>query len=112
MIIVIFPAPDLLPIEIDDAMIEAIRQDLPELPEQKQQRFIHQYKLSNYDADLLTGDRFMADFYEDTVKHSDDAKLSANWVLGEISATLNKHESSIQQSPVSAKGTGLAYSPN
>ena len=83
-----FPCPDLLPVEVDAATIEAIRQSLPELPNAKKQRFIEQYGLSNYDAGVLTADRSVADFYEITAKESSEPKLTANWIMGELMSYL------------------------
>lgn len=96
-----FPCPDLLPVEVDDATIERLKAELPELPEQRKTRFIEQYQLSDYDAELLAANRFVSDYFEKTVAGCKQAKLAANWVLGELSAFLNKQELSIQQSPVS-----------
>jgi aspartyl-tRNA(Asn)/glutamyl-tRNA(Gln) amidotransferase subunit B len=97
-----FPEPDLLPIVIDDAFIEAVRATLPELPDVKAARFQSQYGLSAYDATVLAGDRATAAYFEDVVKASGDAKLSANWVMVDLQAVLNKSELTIAQSPVSA----------
>jgi aspartyl-tRNA(Asn)/glutamyl-tRNA(Gln) amidotransferase subunit B len=97
-----FPEPDLLPVVIDEAFIEAVKATLPELPDAKSKRFQQQYGLSEYDADVLSAHRATADFYETVVKESGDAKLSANWVMGDLQAVLNKSELDIAQSPVSA----------
>jgi len=97
-----FPEPDLLPISIDEAYIEAVRATLPELPDVKSARFQQQYGLSAYDADVLSADRDTAAFFEDVVKASGDAKLSANWVMVDLQAVLNKAELTITQSPVTA----------
>jgi aspartyl-tRNA(Asn)/glutamyl-tRNA(Gln) amidotransferase subunit B len=102
-----FPCPDLLPIFIDDATIAKLKAELPELPDQRQARFITQYQLSEYDAALLSNDRFVAAYFETVTKGASDAKLSANWVLGELSAQLNKTESSISASPISADDLSL-----
>ena len=98
-----FPDPDLLPVELDDAFLEAVRITLPELPDAKRQRFMTQYGLSGYDAGVLTSSREMADYYEAVVKDSSsEPKLCANWVMGDLSAALNKNNREISQSPVSA----------
>ena len=97
-----FPCPDLLPVEIDRTTIEAIRASLPELPSVKKQRFISEYGLSNYDAGVLTADRQFADYYEIVAKEAGDPKLAANWVMGPLSAKLNKDDSHIIQTHVSA----------
>ena len=97
-----FPDPDLLPVEVTEEQIEAVRKTLPELPEAKKQRFIADYQLSEYDADLLTSSREQADYFESVVKQSGETKLSANWVMGELSAMLKKDAKDIADSPVSA----------
>lgn len=98
-----FPDPDLLPLVIDDVFIEQVRKELPELPDEKRQRFMTQYGLSSYDAVVLTATRELANFYEETVKVStSDGKLCANWIMGDLAAALNKHNLEIQESPVSA----------
>jgi len=98
-----FPCPDLLPVEVDAETIEAIRKSLPELPNAKKQRFVETYGLSDYDAGVLTAERALADFYEIVAKESGEAKLAANWVMGELSAQLNKDDLSIAKSPIAAK---------
>ena len=96
-----FPEPDLLPIVIDDAFIADVRSTLPELPDVKATRFQSEYGLSTYDANVLAADRVTAAFFEEVVSTSGDAKLSANWVMVDLQAVLNKSELSIAQSPVS-----------
>ena len=98
-----FPDPDLLPVAISRADIDAIRKVLPELPDAKRQRFIKQYGLSDYDSENLTASRELADYFEQTVTASGNAeKLSANWIMGELSAALNKNNLEINASPVNA----------
>ena len=98
-----FPDPDLLPLVLDDAFIEAARADLPELPDIKKQRFISQYGLSAYDAGVLTASRALGDYYEETVTAlGGEPKLCANWVMGDLSGFLNKENRDIAKSPVSA----------
>ncbi|MCY4263980.1 MAG: Asp-tRNA(Asn)/Glu-tRNA(Gln) amidotransferase subunit GatB [Gammaproteobacteria bacterium] len=97
-----FPEPDLLPVEIDEAYIEAIRQTLPELPDARKARFVIDYGLSDYDAGVLTATREMADYFESVAKDSGDAKLAANWVTGDLQALLNRKDLSIEQSPIQA----------
>ncbi len=99
-----FPDPDLLPVEITQDFLSQMRQKLPELPEQKKQRFIEQYSLSDYDASALTSNRATAEYFEEAIKlESTDPKLTANWVMGELSAALNEHNLDIEASPVSAE---------
>jgi aspartyl-tRNA(Asn)/glutamyl-tRNA(Gln) amidotransferase subunit B len=98
-----FPDPDLLPLQITPAFIEEVRATLPELPGVKRQRFEAQYGLSAYDAAVLTTTRELADYYEMAVKIGPaDAKLTANWVMGELAGALNRHGLEITQSPVSS----------
>ena len=96
-----FPCPDLLPIVFEDDYIEQIRQSLPELPDARRDRFIEQYGLSRYDANSLSGDAAIAQFFQ-TAAAGSDAKLAANWIMGELSARLNAEDRAIQDSPVSA----------
>jgi len=86
-----FPDPDLLPVEVDAALIESVRATLPELPDQKAARFSTQYGLSAYDAGVLTASRELAAYYEEVVRAAPaDPKLAANWVMGDLAAALNK----------------------
>jgi len=102
-----FPDPDLLPVELDENEIDEIRLELPELPDAKQARFISAYDLSDYDSRVLTASRDLADYFEAAVKASaGEAKLSANWIMGELSAALNRENRLITESPVTAEMTG------
>jgi aspartyl-tRNA(Asn)/glutamyl-tRNA(Gln) amidotransferase subunit B len=101
-----FPEPDLLPVEIDDAYIAALRDLLPELPRQKRERFCEQYGLSVYDAGVLTGSRPIADYFEVVSKVCGDAKLAANWVQVELLAQLNRSNLDIATCPVEARDLG------
>ena len=98
-----FPEPDLLPIVIDDAYIEAIRATLPELPDTRGARFVSEYGLSEYDAGVLVATREMADYFETTAKLSGDAKLAANWISQDLQALLNKHGWELDESPIQAE---------
>jgi len=98
-----FPEPDLLPVIIDDSYISSIRSHLPELPDAKKDRFIKDYQLSAYDAGVLTSSREMADYYERVVFNCGDAKLSANWVTGNLLAMLNQLELDLTSSPIKAE---------
>ena len=98
-----FPDPDLLPVVLEEAFIEGVRATLPELPDAKAQRFASQYGLSVYDAGVLTAVSEMADYYEAVAGLvPGDPKLAANWVMGELSAALNKDNLEITQSRLSA----------
>jgi aspartyl-tRNA(Asn)/glutamyl-tRNA(Gln) amidotransferase subunit B len=97
-----FPDPDLPPLVVDEELVEQVKATLPELPEAKRHRFIEEYALSEYDAGTLTDSRELADYFENTVKASGaEAKLVANWIMGDLSSLLNRHEKSIADSPVS-----------
>ncbi|RMA79460.1 Asp-tRNA(Asn)/Glu-tRNA(Gln) amidotransferase subunit GatB [Umboniibacter marinipuniceus] len=97
-----FPCPDLLPIHIDDSFIEALRATLPELPDDKAERFVSDYQIPRYDALLIASDRLLSEYYEAVVEGCQQAKLAANWVMGELSAALNRDGISIAESRVSA----------
>lgn len=98
-----FPDPDLLPLVIEPAFLEEVKADLPELPDEKKQRFMQEYGLSLYDASVLISSRELADYFEETVKVSgSEAKLCTNWVMGDLSALLNKNNLDITESKVSA----------
>jgi aspartyl-tRNA(Asn)/glutamyl-tRNA(Gln) amidotransferase subunit B len=101
-----FPCPDLLPVEIDHSFIEALREQLPELPDARKARYIEHYLLSDYDASILSSDKALATFFEAVVKVAGDAKLSANWMMGEVSARLNKEEINLTNSNLKAESLG------
>ena len=97
-----FPDPDLLPVRVTDADIEAIRASLPELPEQKRQRYVEQLNLSEYNAELLSGSREIADYFETALASAPElSSLLSNWILGDLTGALNKSEKSFADSPVS-----------
>ncbi len=96
-----FPDPDLLPVAIEQALIDKVRLELPELPQQKCERLQKQYELSAYDASVLVSSRELADYFEATVKQAQvSAKLAANWINGELAAALNRHNLEITASPI------------
>jgi aspartyl-tRNA(Asn)/glutamyl-tRNA(Gln) amidotransferase subunit B len=105
-----FPCPDLLPVQIDQATIDAIAQQLPELPAAREARFADSYGLGPYDASLLAGEKAMADYYEATVATCQDPKLSANWIMADLTAALNRENLEIERSPVSASQLGQLIS--
>lgn len=98
-----FPCPDLLPVVITEEDIEAIRAEMPEMPDAKRQRYVADFGLSDYDAAFLTGSRAMAEYFEAVVAQTNEAKVSANWVMGELSKSLNQKGIDISDSPVSAE---------
>ncbi len=100
-----FPDPDLLPLQLDRAWIEGLRQGLPELPDEKRARFQKDYGLSAYDADVLGAEAASADYFEAVAKGR-DGKLAANWVINELFGRLNKEGRSVETSPVSPAQIG------
>jgi len=98
-----FPCPDLLPVIVSEETIAELRRTLPELPDARQARFVAQYELSDYDAGILSSDAATAHYFETVVSHSNNAKLAANWIMGELSARLNSQDLSVAKSPVSAE---------
>ena len=96
---------DLLPLVLDPAWVESIKATLPELPDDKKQRLITDYKLSPYDAQVLVAEQVRADFYE-RVARGRDPKLAANWVTGDLFGALNKSGRDIDNTPVSAEALG------
>ncbi|MGE0007754.1 MAG: Asp-tRNA(Asn)/Glu-tRNA(Gln) amidotransferase subunit GatB [Parvibaculaceae bacterium] len=100
-----FPDPDLLPLELDENWIARIAATLPELPDEKRRRFVSDYGLSAYDADVLIGERASADYFE-AVARGRDGKAAANWVINELFGRLNREGKAIDGSPVSADQLG------
>ena len=101
-----FPCPDLLPVVVSDEEVAELRRNLPELPDARQARFVEQYSLSDYDAGILSSDAAMAKYFEAATSACNNAKLAANWTMGELSARLNNEDLSIANSPVSAEQLG------
>jgi aspartyl-tRNA(Asn)/glutamyl-tRNA(Gln) amidotransferase subunit B len=100
-----FPDPDLLPLELDDALIARLEAELPQLPDAKKTRFVEQYGLSAYDAEVLVAERATAEYFEQAAKGR-DAKLVANWVTGDLFGALNRAGLDIAGSPVTAANLG------
>jgi len=96
-----FPDPDLLPLQVDDTWIDAARSCLPELPDEKRVRFVREYGLSDYDANVLTATRELAEYFESCLQHGSDPKQTANWVMGPLLACLKIKETSVESSPIS-----------
>jgi aspartyl-tRNA(Asn)/glutamyl-tRNA(Gln) amidotransferase subunit B len=95
-----FPDPDLLPLVIDEAWIEGVRKALPELPDEKQARFVETYGIPLYDAEVLTSSRALADYFEACVQAFPEAKTVSNWVMGSVLATLKAENKTIDEFPV------------
>ena len=100
-----FPDPDLLPLVLDKEWIETIKKNIPELPDKKKERFIKDYSLSNYDAEVIVSDKAISEYYE-TVVRGRTPKLVTTWVTGELFSVLNKKNISIQDSPISSEMMG------
>jgi aspartyl-tRNA(Asn)/glutamyl-tRNA(Gln) amidotransferase subunit B len=99
-----FPDPDLLPLLVEPALIEAIAKTMPELPSAKRKRFCLAYELSEYDANNLVASKELAQYFEDTLsKTNAKPKIAANWIMGDLMAALNRDNLEISQSPVSSK---------
>jgi aspartyl-tRNA(Asn)/glutamyl-tRNA(Gln) amidotransferase subunit B len=96
-----FPDPDLLPLVVEEQLVRSIRDEMPELPDARRERFVREYRLPAYDAGVLTASRAAADYFEALVKASGaEPKLCANWQMGELAAALNREEQDIVSSPV------------
>jgi len=100
-----FPDPDLLPLELTQDYIELLKAKLPELPDEKRARFMNEFGLSPYDADVLVAEQSSADYFESVAKGR-DGKVAANWVINELFGRLNKEGKEIGASPVSADQLG------
>jgi aspartyl-tRNA(Asn)/glutamyl-tRNA(Gln) amidotransferase subunit B len=98
-----FPDPDLVPIVVDEKWIEDERQKIPELPEQKRDRFVGEFKIPAYDARVLTADRKLANYFEDCVKLHDEPKIISNWIMGDLLRELNNAGREIDDCPVDPK---------
>ncbi|MCC5883523.1 MAG: Asp-tRNA(Asn)/Glu-tRNA(Gln) amidotransferase subunit GatB [Halomonas sp.] len=101
-----FPCPDLLPVVLDKAYIDHLRDNLPELPAEKRARFENELGLSAYDASVLSATREMADYFEEVKEVCGDAKQAANWVQGELAGALNRENLSVANSPIAARQLG------
>lgn len=98
-----FPDPDLLPVKVSSQLIEKMRSELPELPLKRLQRFQSEYSLPEYDAEILTAERALADYFEQAAKASKNPKSASNWIMTELLRELNQANSSIEQCPVQAE---------
>lgn len=101
-----FPEPDLLPVIMDDKWQKELKLKLPELPEVRKERFINDFNLPEYDADILTLNRDIADYYENVLKTTKDYKSASNWVMGEILKTINEEKIDIKDFPVVPENLG------
>ena len=100
-----FPDPDLLPLTLDDDWIKGLQDSIPELPDQIKERFINEYSLSSYDANIIVSDKATSEYFEDVVKNR-NPKLVTTWVTGELFSILNKKNLIIEDSPITSKQLG------
>ena len=96
-----FPEPDLLPLQVDLKMIEETRKNLPELPEERKNRFIKDYQIPEYDAEILTSSKALGDYYEKTTSLYSNSKILSNWIMGELIRYLNEDKVEVEDSPIS-----------
>ena len=105
-----FPDPDLLPLKLNEEYINKIKDEIPELPDQRKQKYIKNYNLSNYDSSILISEKAVSDFFDNVIlKHSNlssDAKIVVNWITSELFAILKKNNSTIDNSPISPDNLG------
>ena len=102
-----FPCPDLLPVIISDKELKEIKENLPELPEEKEMRYINEIGLEESEAKIISSSKTMANMFEEASSKTDDAKLVAKWLVGDISALLNKDNIDIDESNLSAENFGI-----
>jgi len=106
-----FPDPDLLPLKIEDSLIQSLVKEIPELPDERKKRYINDFHLSNYDSSVLTSEKQTSDYFDKVLESDNDlkgsAKLVANWITSELFAILNKHDLDIHQSPISPEHLGI-----
>jgi aspartyl-tRNA(Asn)/glutamyl-tRNA(Gln) amidotransferase subunit B len=95
-----FPDPDLVPLRIEEKWVEEIRKSLPELPDEKKERFVRQYQIPEYDAEILTSTKPLSGYYEETVKLFSEPKIVSNWMMGDLLRELKRDEKEIDQCPV------------
>lgn len=98
------PDPDIVPLYIDDAWIERIKSEIPELPDERKARYVSEFNLPEYDAGVLTATKEMADFFEATVALGADAKQASNWLMGEVSGYMNKHLKELAELNITPEG--------
>ena len=98
-----FPEPNISPIQLDEAWVKNIQENLEELPEARLERFMKDFDLKEYDANVLIADREMADFFEEVCKYTKETNKAANWIIGDVSAWLNKNNKGFKEVPCTAK---------
>lgn len=100
----LFPEPDLVPLHIDDAWKERVRAEIPELPDARKKRYIEEVGLPEYDAEVLTSSKAMADFFEKTIEKGADIKQASNWIMGDILGYMNKHLKELDELAITSEG--------
>src|SRR5690625_132158 len=100
----LFPEPDLVPLHIDDAWKERVRAEIPELPDARKKRYIEEVGLPEYDAEVLTSSKAMADFFEKTIEKGADTKQASNWIMGDILGYMNKHLKELDELAITSEG--------
>ncbi len=98
-----FTDPDLLPVQIEESWLKKVKESLPELPIEKSKRFVTQYEIPEYDALILTGDLFLAHYFEEAAKITGDPKLVSNWIMGEMLRLLKENDLEVEKTPISSK---------
>ena len=105
-----FPDPDLLPLDIDQSEIDNLKNQIPELPDDRKKRYINEYNLSNYDASVLTSDKSVSDFFDNVIKVDSSLKMSSklvvNWITSELFSLLNENDLEINNSPINPENLG------
>lgn len=101
-----FPDPDLVLLHIDEQWKQRIRDSIPELPDERKARYTAEYGLSSYDAEMITGSKDLADFFEDSLKHTDDAKGVVNWMTGDLLGYLNSNNLELKDVKITSQGLG------
>lgn len=100
----LFPEPDIVPLHIDEAWKEKIRKEIPELPDARKKRYIEEIKLPAYDAEVLTSSKALSDFFEATIEKGADVKQASNWLMGDVSAYMNKHLKELDDLAITPEG--------
>ncbi|TXL65678.1 Asp-tRNA(Asn)/Glu-tRNA(Gln) amidotransferase subunit GatB [Cerasibacillus terrae] len=101
-----FPEPDLPPLYISDEWKERVRNSIPELPDERRKRYVEELGLPEYDAGVLTGTKEMSDFFEATIQQDVDVKQASNWLMGEISGYMNKHQKELPELAITPEALG------
>jgi len=101
-----FPDPDLMPVVVNEKWKEDIYKSMPELPKIRKERFVNKLQLPEYDAEVLTSQKEIADYYEEVLKETNDVKIASNWVMGDVLKIINERKITLEQFPISASNLG------